>query len=85
MKFKFFSFKQHCLPQILCSQFYLSQSHHFMNKAIKIQKIKNETLRIFYHLEMLFEINLTFSYCGVLRYIALPLEGHLKNHAPFKA
>ena len=45
-----------------------------MNKAIKIQKIKNETLRIFYHLEMLFEINLTFSYCSVLRYIALPFE-----------
>ena len=56
-----------------------------MNKAIKIQKIKNETLRIFYHLEMLFEINLTFSYCSVLRYIVLPLEGHLKNHAPLKA
>ena len=81
----FFSFKQHCLPQILYSQLYLSQSHHFMNKAIKIQKIKNETLKIFYHLEMLFEINLTYSYCSVLRCIALPLEGHLKNHAPFKA
>ena len=48
-------------------------------------KIKNETLRIFYHLEMLFEINLTYSYCSVLRYIELPLEGHLKNHAPLKA
>ena len=48
-------------------------------------KIKNETLRIFYHLEMLFEINLTYSYCSVLRYTELPLDGHLKNHAPLKA